>query len=119
MSMQVKAPPIQPDKLALYYPPADPAGLKRGPTGAPIREFSPPISIWVGELPGFTAMSESSVGGAHRAQFVSRFLTRYRPDFLPNGRLEISGRKYEITGITPAPATYRNTWLHLHCIAAK
>jgi len=115
----IKPPPIIPDTVAKYHPPLEAAQVTRGPTGAPVRKFGPPIQIYVGELTGFTAMSESTTGGAHRAQFTSRFITRYRPDFLPNGRLEVGGRLYELTGITPAPNTARRTYLHLHALATR
>jgi len=117
--MPTKPPPIIPDQVAQYYPPAEPAQVTRGPTGSPVRKFAAPVQIWVGELTGFTSMSESTSGGAHRAQFVTRFITRYRPDFLPNGRLEVAGKKFELTGISPAPNTARRSYLHLHALAAK
>jgi len=115
----IKSPPIIPDTVAQYHPPLEPAQVTRGPTGSPVRKFGPPIQIWVGELTGFTAMSESTTGGAHRAQFVSRFITRYRPDFQPDGQLEVAGRNYELTGITPAPNTARRTYLHLNAVATR
>jgi len=113
----IKPPPTIPDQVAQYHPPAELAQVTRGPTGSPVRKFGPPVQIWVAELTGFTAMSEATSGGAHRAQFVTRFITRYRRDFLPNGRLEVGGRRYELTGITPASNTARRTYLHLHCMA--
>jgi len=115
----IKPPPIIPDQVAQYFPPLEPLQVTRGPTGSPVRKFGTPIQIWVGELTGFTSMSEATAGGAHRAQFVTRFITRYRRDFLPNGRLAVAGKNYELTGIAPAPNTARRTYLHLHALAAK
>jgi len=117
--MRAKPPPIIPDTVAQYYPPLEPVQVTRGPTGSPVRKFGPPIQIYMGELTGFTSMSESTTGGARRAQFVTRFITRYRRDFLPNGRLEVAGKNYELTGITPAPNTARRSYLHLHALATK
>jgi len=117
--MPTKPPPIIPDTVAKYHPPLEPAQVTRGPTGSPVRKFGAPVQIWVAELTGFTAMSEATSGGAHRAQFVTRFITRWRPDFLPNGRLVVAGRNYELTGITPAPNTARRTYLHLHALATR
>jgi len=115
----IKPPPIIPDTIAQYLPPLEPLQVTRGPTGSPVRQFGPPVQIYVGELTGFTSMSEGTRGGAVRAQFFTRFITRYRRDFLPNGRLEVAGRKYELTGITPAPHTARRTYLHLHAVATR
>jgi len=115
--MTIKPPPKLPDLIAQYHPPAVPSAT-RGATGSPVRAFGPPIQIYVGELTGFTAM-ESTQGGAHRASFVARFITRWRDDFAANGKLEVAGRTYELTGITPAPNTARRTYLHLHALATK
>jgi len=113
--MTIKPPPKLPDLIAQYHPPAVPSATR----GSPVRAFGPPIQIYVGELTGFTAMSESTQGGAQRASFVARFITRWRGDFAANGRLEVGGKTYELTGITPAPNTARRTYLHLHALATK
>jgi len=113
---------LLPNQIAQYRAPASAAPATRDATGAPVPSLSAPVPLWVRELTGYTAMAEGPSGGATRAQFTTRLLTRYRADLRPEGIVELDGppaRCLEITGITPAPRSPFRRWLHLHCVQKR